>query len=336
VTGGAGFIGSNFVRYLLKQHPRYQVVVLDKLTYAGNLRNLGNLLYDSRITFLHLDICDPEVARAVEDCELVVHLAAESHVDRSIASAREFVRTNVEGTWHLMECCRLAKVKRFVHVSTDEVYGSLGPEGKFTEASPIEPSSPYSASKAASDMMVLAYVRTHEFPALITRCSNNYGPYQFPEKFIPLMISLAISRRNLPLYGDGSNVRNWIHVEDHCSALDLVLHRGHNGEIYNIGGPSELTNLEVAYRILEILNRPRALIDFVADRPGHDRRYAMDSTKLETTLGWRARWNFDSGLGQTIAWYQDQHDWLEAARVRQHRNFVRKYGCGTVAAAPGN
>ena len=236
ITGGAGFIGSNFVRYMLERHSDYQIVVLDKLTYAGNLLNLKDLLDEPRLTVVRLDLCDPGVAEVVSGCELVVHLAAESHVDRSIHDAAVFVRTNVEGTLNLVECCRRANVKRYVQVSTDEVYGSLGPKGKFTETSPIDPSSPYSASKAAADMLVQSYFKTHRFPAMITRCSNNYGPYQFPEKFIPLMISQALANQNLPVYGDGKNVRNWIHVMDHCVALDLILHRGREGQVYNIGG----------------------------------------------------------------------------------------------------
>lgn len=336
VTGGAGFIGSNFVHYLLRRHPDYHVVVLDKLTYAGNLRNLESLLQDPRLTFSHLDLCHPDVAGLMQDCELVVHLAAESHVDRSIESAREFVRTNVEGTWHVMECCRRAKVERFVHVSTDEVYGSLGPKGKFTESSPIAPSSPYSATKAASDLLVLSYAHTHGFPAIVTRCSNNYGPYQFPEKFIPLVISQAFNRQSIPVYGDGANVRNWIYVEDHCSALDLILHHGRIGEVYNIGGPSELPNLEVAYQILELLHRSRTLIRFVADRPGHDRRYAIDSSKLENALGWNAKWEFASGLLHTIQWYEGHRGWVEEARSGEYMSFFRKqYGGAVVSTGAG-
>ncbi|MGB8472937.1 MAG: dTDP-glucose 4,6-dehydratase [Candidatus Acidiferrum sp.] len=335
VTGGAGFIGSNFVHYLLGRHPNYQVVVLDKLTYAGNLRNLESLSQDPRLTFSHLDLCHPKVADVVKGCELVVHFAAESHVDRSIESAREFVRTNVEGTWHVMECCRQAKVTRFVHVSTDEVYGSLGPSGKFTETSPIAPNSPYSATKAASDLVVLSYVHTHGFPAVITRCSNNYGPYQFPEKFIPLVISQALNHQSIPVYGDGSNVRNWIHVEDHCSALDLILHHGQIGEVYNIGGPSELRNLEVACQILEVLRRPKTLIHFVTDRPGHDHRYAIDSSKLENALGWKAKWEFSSGLLQTIQWYEKHRDWVETARSGESAVFFQKQYSGAVASTAG-
>jgi dTDP-glucose 4,6-dehydratase len=334
ITGGAGFIGSNLVHYMLKHHPGYEILVLDKLTYAGNLRNLEQAQGNAKLKFLHLDLCDPQVAEAVRGCELVLHLAAESHVDRSIESAREFVRTNVEGTWHLMECCRHAKVERFVHVSTDEVYGSLGAEGKFTEFSPIAPSSPYSATKAASDFLVLSYYHTHQFPAIVTRCSNNYGPYQFPEKFIPLVIGQALSNQPIPIYGDGSNVRNWIHVEDHCSALDAILHRGSCGQVYNIGGPSEHPNLEVAHRVLDLLQRPKSLTRFVTDRPGHDRRYAIDSTKLETTLGWKAQWGFDTGLIQTIRWYEHRRDWVEEARSGQFREFFAKYyGPEAISAA---
>src|SRR3989475_8305062 len=293
ITGGAGFIGSNFVFHMLEQHPNYEMVVVDKLTYAGNLRNLNGVAENPRFQFARLDVCDPAVSEIVAGCNAVVHFAAESHVDRSIEDGTPFVRTNVEGTWRMVEACRKNRVGRFLHVSTDEVYGSLGPEGAFREDSPLAPTSPYAASKAASDLVVLSAIRTFGLPAVITRCSNNYGPYQFPEKFIPLMISQALADQPLPVYGDGKNVRDWIHVEDHCRALDLILHEGKEGEIYNIGGGCELENIAVARKILIALNRPESLVKYVADRPAHDRRYALDCTKLKNELGWRPTWDFE-------------------------------------------
>ncbi len=258
VTGGAGFIGSNFVHHALATHPEWKLVVLDKLTYAGNLKNLEPALQQGRCEFVQVDICDRAVLDAVRGCDAVIHFAAESHVDRSIEDAAAFVRTNVDGTHNLIQACREAGVPRFLHVSTDEVYGSLGEEGEFTEESPLQPNSPYAATKAASDLLVLAYVRTHKFAAVVTRCSNNYGPYQFPEKFIPLMIAQAMAGERLPVYGKGSNVRDWIHVNDHCMALDAVLQRGREGEVYNIGGGCEMRNLEVAKLILAALEPLRS------------------------------------------------------------------------------
>jgi dTDP-glucose 4,6-dehydratase len=325
ITGGAGFIGSNFVHHMLREHADYDLVVVDKLTYAGNLRNLEAALNNPRFRLVRMDICDPAVSEVVAGCDLVVHMAAESHVDRSIENAGDFVRTNVEGTWRLLDSCRQAKVPRLVHVSTDEVYGSLGPTGKFTETTPLAPNSPYAATKAASDLLVLAYVHTHGFPAIVTRCSNNYGPYQFPEKFIPLMIAQALSRQKLPVYGDGQNVRDWIHVSDHCRALDVIAQRGKEGETYNIGGNAEMKNLEVAKRILRILDRPESLLEFVKDRPGHDRRYALDSSKLERELGWQPLWRFDTGLQETIRWYQENTAWLEETRSGQYRDYFERH-----------
>src|SRR5262245_52247798 len=310
VTGGAGCIGSNFVHYLLDKHPTDEVLVLDKLTYACNLRNLSSPLQNRKCTFVRKDVCDPAVNEVVAGCDAVVHFAAESHVDRSIEDATPFVRTNVEGTWRMVEACRAARVSRFVHVSTDEVYGSLGPEGKFCESSPLAPTSPYAASKAASDLLVLAAVRTHRFPAIVTRCTNNYGPYQFPEKFIPLMIAQALKGELLPIYGDGSNVRDWIHVRDHCRALELVLRRGREGEIYNIGGGCELESIAVAKKVLALTGRPGSLLKFVADRPAHDRRYALDCSKLAAEFGWRPQTEFDTGLAETVDWYRRNSVWL--------------------------
>ncbi len=325
VTGGAGFIGSNFVHYLLREHPSDQIVVLDKLTYAGNLRNLETALRDSRVKFVRLDISDPSVTDAVKGCDAVVHFAAESHVDRSIEDAAPFVRTNVEGTWRLVDAYRAAGVARFVHVSTDEVYGSLEPGKSAKESSRLAPTSPYAASKAASDLLVLSAVKTHHFPAIITRCTNNYGPYQFPEKFIPLMISQALANQPLPVYGDGKNVRDWIHVADHCSAIDLILRKGKEGEIYNIGGGCELENITVVRKILLALNRPESLLKFVTDRLAHDRRYALNCTKLQNELGWKPGWEFARGIEETIRWYQENSSWLEETRSGEYQNYFDRH-----------
>jgi len=326
ITGGAGFIGSNFVHHMLDHHPDYRITVVDALTYAGNLNNLDTALANPNLSFVKVDICDPAVSDVIAGCDLVVNFAAESHVDRSIEDARHFVRTNVEGTWRLLEACRETGVRRFLQVSTDEVYGSLGADGTFREDSPVAPSSPYSATKAAADLMVMAYVTTHKFPAIVTRCSNNYGPYQFPEKFIPLMIMQAIKGEFLPIYGDGTNIRDWIHVHDHCRALDLILHEGSDGEVYNIGGNCEMRNIDVATRILELLGRPKTLIRMVADRPGHDHRYAVDCSKLQTTLGWNPVWDFDRGLHETIQWYRDNSPWLDQVQTGAYLEyFDRQY-----------
>ncbi len=325
ITGGAGFIGSNFVHHMLEQHPGYEIVVVDKLTYAGNLRNLNGAWENPQFQFVRLDVCDPAVVEVLQGCDVVVHFAAESHVDRSIENASPFLRTNVEGTWQLLEASRRVRVGRFIQVSTDEVYGSLGPQGRFTESSPLAPTSPYAASKAAADLLVLSYVRTYGFPAVITRCSNNYGPYQFPEKFIPLMIAQALANQPLPVYGDGQNVRDWIHVSDHCRALDLLLHQGREGEVYNVAGGHELRNIDVARRILAALNRPQNLIQFVSDRLGHDRRYAVDCEKLKKTLGWALQWDFDRGLAETIRWYQENREWLEETRTGEYREYFERH-----------
>ena len=326
VTGGAGFIGSNFVRHMLREHPECSIIVLDKLTYAGNLKNLNEAMQNPRVQFHCQDVCDPSVSESVEGCDAVVHFAAESHVDRSIENAAPFVRTNVEGTWRLLEASRRACVGRFIHVSTDEVYGSLGPRGKFIESSPLAPANPYAASKAAADLVVLSYVRTYRFPAIITRCSNNYGPCQFPEKFIPLMVAQALADQPLPVYGDGQNIRDWIHVSDHCRALDLILHCGREGEIYNVSAECELRNIDVARDILVALDRSPNLIQFVPDRPGHDRRYALDCEKLKRTLGWRPSLDFRRGLAETIRWYAENAEWLGESQGCEFRAyFERRY-----------
>ena len=314
VTGGAGFVGANFVHHVLTWRPDWDVVVLDKLTYAGNLANLEAASANPRFRFVRMDVCDPQVADMLAGADAIVHLAAETHVDRSIQDAAAFVRTNFEGTWNLMECARRARVPRFLLVSTDEVYGSLGPEEKSTEASPLAPSNPYAASKAAADLLALSYVRTYGFPVIITRSSNNYGPYQFPEKFIPVMITRALDGQPLPIYGDGLQMRDWIHVADHCRALDLALERGRVGEIYNIGGGGTLTNLELARRILKLLAKPETLLSSVPDRPGHDRRYALDAGKITRELGWQPQRDFNHGLEETVRWYQEHRGWAQPAR----------------------
>jgi len=337
VTGGAGFIGANFVQHVLAEHPSDEIVTLDALTYAGNLANLGPVLDDPRHRFVRGDIADPAaVAAALElGVDAVVNIAAESHVDRSIAGAEEFLRTNVVGTQVLLDAARAAGV-RFLQVSTDEVYGSLGPTGAFIETSPLRPSSPYAASKAAADLLVLAARHTHGLDAVITRCSNNYGPYQFPEKLIPLFITNALADEPLPLYGDGKNVRDWIHVEDHCRALDLVVRRGRAGAVYNIGGGNERRNEEIAATILAALDKPATLVRYIADRPGHDRRYAIDATSIASELGWTPRRGFDEGITDTIAWYQRHATWWQDVKSGDYRAYYeRMYGARLRAAAPG-
>ncbi len=332
VTGGCGFIGSNFIHYFLEKHPDHSVINVDKLTYAGNLKNLAALSSSDRYTFVRADIADPlRMAEVMaQGVDAVVNFAAESHVDRSIEAPDDFMRTNVFGTFVLLEAVRKVSSKRlirFLHVSTDEVYGALGETGAFTEETPMAPNSPYSASKASSDLMVRAYHRTYGLPTMITRCSNNYGPYQFPEKLIPLMISNAVEEKELPVYGDGLQVRDWIHVEDHCRGLDAVLHRGRGGEVYNLGGESERTNLTVVKTILDHLGKPHSLIRYVKDRPGHDRRYAIDFSKIERTLGWKPSVSFEEGIGETITWYQDHADWWKEIKTGEYLNYYeRMYG----------
>jgi dTDP-glucose 4,6-dehydratase len=325
VTGGAGFIGSNFVRRRRATQPNDRIVVYDALTYAGNLASLADV---PRVDFVKADICDAQaVAAALRDhqIEAIVHFAAESHVDRSIAGPLAFVQTNVTGTAVLLEQARAAKVRRFVHVSTDEVYGDLGPtDPAFSERTPIQPRSPYSASKAGSDLLVRAYFETYKFPAVITRCSNNYGPYQFPEKLIPLMIANAMTDKELPVYGDGQNIRDWIHVEDHCAAVERVLEAGREGEVYNIGGRSERKNLDIVKRILAVLKKPESLIRMVKDRPGHDRRYAIDDAKIEAELGWKRSRTFEDGLVATIEWYRTHDAWLHEVQSGEYRTWYQR------------
>ena len=315
VTGGAGFIGSHFIRHLLKQHPEIEIVNLDQLTYAGDLKRLGDVAADPRYRFIHGDIADADLVERLlkQGIDAVINVAAESHVDRSILDARAFLETNVLGTQVLLEASRRWKVARFLQVGTDEVYGSVE-EGRFTEESPLAPNSPYAASKAAADLLCRAYEKTYGLPVIITRSSNTYGPWQFPEKLIPLFITNALEGKPLPLYGDGLYVREWLHVEDHCEALDLVLHKGRPGEIYNIGGGNDWPNLEIAKLILRELGLPESLLIHVQDRPGHDRRYALDSTKIRRELGWAPRRPFEEGLKETIRWYQVNQGWWQAIK----------------------
>lgn len=326
ITGGAGFIGSNFIRHMLNKYPDYEIINLDKLTYAGNRDNLKDLKGNPRHTFVKGDICNPKVvdwlaARA----DVIVNFAAESHVDRSILSAGQFIQTDVYGTYVLLEAARQYKHRRYLQISTDEVYGSTE-QGAFTECSPLNPSSPYAASKAAGDLMVLAYWTTHRLPVVITRSSNNFGPYQHPEKFIPLFITNTLEDKTLPLYGDGKNIRDWIYVMDNCEAIDLVLHQGQDGEIYNIGGGNERTNIEIAERIVKTMGKPRSLIRYVKDRPGHDRRYALDCSKLKA-LGFKSRNSFDEALAETIRWYQRNPRWWKKIKAGEFKEYYKKaYG----------
>ncbi len=330
VTGGAGFIGSNFVRYFLRAHQNVRVVNFDKLTYAGNLENLTDLADDPRYIFVRGDICDRALVN--ETCaeygvDTIIHFAAESHVDRSILESAAFVQTNVVGTHVLLEVARERAVERFLHVSTDEVYGSLGDTGAFTEETPLHPNSPYAASKASSDLLALAYHHTYNFPVVITRCSNNYGPYQFPEKLIPLMIINALNNKPLPVYGDGLNVRDWLYVEDHCSAVDRALLRGRAGEVYNIGGENEWKNIDLVKLLLRTLGKPESLIQFVKDRPGHDRRYAMDASKIRRELGWSPVHTFEQGLKETVRWYLENRGWWERVMTGEYLEYYEKqYG----------
>jgi dTDP-glucose 4,6-dehydratase len=326
VTGGAGFIGSNFARHLLAEHHDDRVIVLDKLTYAGRVETIQDLIEGGRLDFVEGDICDTEVVRdALEDCDAVVNFAAESHVDRSIEQPGHFIQTDVYGTYVLLEEARRAGVARYLQISTDEVYGSIE-DGSFTEQSPLDPSSPYSASKSGGDLLVGAYCHTYGMDAVVCRASNNYGPYQYPEKLIPLCILNALHGDPLPVYGDGMQVRNWLHVTDHCRGLDVVLRSGKAGETYNIGGPDELPNIEVVQRILELTDRDESLIEHVTDRPGHDRRYSLAWEKT-AALGWEPGIRFAEGLEATVEWYQSNGWWWEPIRSGDYREYYqRQYG----------
>jgi dTDP-glucose 4,6-dehydratase len=326
VTGGAGFIGSNFIRHVLQAENSHAIVNYDKLTYAGNLANLHSIAHHPSYRFIKGDICDPIAAEAaMRGCDGVVHFAAESHVDRSIYEPAPVIQTNVTGTFTLLEVARRLGVSRFVHISTDEVYGDIAPGTHASEDSPLQPSSPYSASKAASDLLVRSYVRTYKFPALITRSSNNYGPYQFPEKFLPLMITNALYDKPLPIYGDGKQQRDWLHVEDNCRGILAVLERGRIGEVYNIGGSHVEENLAMAQRLLRLTGKPQSLLSYVADRPGHDRRYALNSRKIESELGWKPDISLEDGVRQTIEWYKDNSKWVSDVRGGEYLSYYEKY-----------
>lgn len=329
VTGGCGFIGSNFIRYLLKTYPEVSIINVDKLTYAGNLENLSDLSHSPRYYFIRGDIAEAPLMEELirKGVDVIVNFAAESHVDRSIEDPGAFMKTNIFGTFVLLEAVRKVfpgQKIRFIHISTDEVYGSLSETGAFTEDTPLAPNSPYSASKTAGDMMVRAYHRTYGLPAIITRCSNNFGPYQYPEKLIPLMISNAMEDKELPLYGDGMHIRDWIYVEDHCRALDRVLHDGKEGEVYNIGGRSERSNLSVAQTILNLLGKPHSLIRFVTDRLGHDRRYAIDFSKIGRELGWKPSISFEEGIHLTIKWYQSHREWWKKIKTGEYLDYYNR------------
>jgi dTDP-glucose 4,6-dehydratase len=329
ITGGAGFIGSNFIHYLFETYPTCEVVNLDKLTYAGNLDNLKDLESNPCYTFVQGDICDAAVVeKAMSGCDIVVHFAAESHVDRSILGPEEFIRTNVYGTFILLEAARKSGIKRFHHVSTDEVYGSLelGSKEKFTEQTKYDPSSPYSASKAASDHLVMAYHRTFGLPVTMSNCSNNYGPFMSPEKFIALSVVNLLQNKKIPIYGDGLNVRDWIHVREHCTGIDLILNKGKLGETYLVGVHGERTNVEVAKMILALLGRDESAIEYVKDRAGHDRRYAIDPSKIEKELGFKKLYNFEDGLRDTIEWYKQNEDWWRPLLKKFADFYEKQYG----------
>ncbi|WP_457786669.1 dTDP-glucose 4,6-dehydratase [Geobacillus sp. Geo 8.1] len=330
VTGGAGFIGSNFVRYMLEKYPNYKVVNYDLLTYAGNLENLKDVENHPNYTFVKGDINNRELVDYLvktHEIDVIVNFAAESHVDRSITDPDIFVKTNVLGTQALLDVAKANNIKKYVQISTDEVYGTLGETGYFTEETPLAPNSPYSASKAGGDLLVRAYHETYGLNVNITRCSNNYGPYHFPEKLIPLMITNALEGKELPIYGDGQNIRDWLHVKDHCAAIDLVIHKGRPGEVYNIGGHNERTNNEIVHLIVEKLGVSKDLIKYVADRPGHDRRYAIDPTKIMTELGWKPQYTFEKGIVETIQWYIDNQEWWKNIKSGEYMNYYQKqYG----------
>jgi dTDP-glucose 4,6-dehydratase len=330
VTGGAGFIGSNFIRYLLENVNDSYIVNLDNLTYAGNLENLKDveINHKNRYTFIKGDICDKKAAKHLFNeykFDFVLNFAAESHVDRSIDTPEVFLITNILGTQVLLNASMEAGVKKFIQISTDEVYGSLGNTGAFTEVTPLAPNSPYSASKAAADLLVRAFNKTYGFPGIITRCSNNYGPYQFPEKLIPLLISNALENRELPIYGDGKNIRDWIFVSDHCSALSKILDDGKPGEIYNIGGNQEKMNIDVAKTVLKLLKKPESLIKYVKDRPGHDKRYAIDSGKIQNEIDWTPSIGFDEGIRLTIDWYVNNEEWIKKVKNKEYLEYYEKH-----------
>ena len=329
VTGGAGFIGSNFILYLLEKDESIEIVNLDALTYAGNLANLKAVEDNPRYRFVRGDIVDAGLVEKImaDGIGAVINFAAESHVDRSIIDPDAFINTNILGTHVLLDAARKHEVSRFIQISTDEVYGSLGPKGYFTEETSLDPTSPYSASKTSADLLALACFKTFDLPVMVTRCSNNYGPYQFPEKLIPLFITNALEDKPLPIYGDGKNIRDWLHARDHAAAIDTVLKKGAPGEVYNIGGNNERTNLEITEAILTALDKPRELIRFVADRPGHDRRYAIDSSKIKRELGWEPSYTFDRAMEETVSWYIQNRWWWEEIKSGQYQEYYKNlYG----------
>jgi dTDP-glucose 4,6-dehydratase len=353
ITGGAGFIGSNFVKLMLSKHPNYKIINIDALTYAGNLENLKDVCDNENYTFIKADIRDRKKIEdifAMYGIDSVVNFAAESHVDRSIEEPEVFLTTNIIGTQTLLDvakkhwktnpndkyCKEYKPGVKFLQVSTDEVYGALGETGKFVETMPLMPNSPYSASKASADMIVRAYHETFGMPVNITRCSNNYGPYQFPEKLIPLMINNCLKEKDLPVYGDGMQIRDWLHVSDHCSAIDTVLHKGEIGEVYNIGGNNEKANIEIVKLIINTLGKSEKLIKFVKDRPGHDRRYAIDNTKITTQLGWSPSYTFEQGMKETIQWYLDNKEWIENVISGEYVNYYEQMYSGIDEAAAIN
>lgn len=318
VTGGAGFIGSCFIRHILKKYKDYKVINIDALTYAGNIENLNDIKNNQNYKFVHGNICDKELVRELmKEVDCVVNFAAESHVDRSITGPEIFIETNVKGTLNLLQAAKDARIERFLQVSTDEVYGSLGKTGYFYETTPLAPNSPYSASKASADLLVRAYYETYKMPVLNTRCSNNYGPYQYPEKLIPFFISKLLKGEKVPVYGDGLNVRDWLYVYDHCSAIDTVLHKGNIGEIYNIGGHNEKTNIEITKLILNAMGKDESYIEYVQDRLGHDRRYAISNDKIQSKLGWEPSLTFEEGIKITIDWYLNNQDWIKSIEKKK-------------------
>ena len=329
VTGGAGFIGSNFIRYMVNKYSEYEIINLDDLTYCGNLENLKDIENKDNYSFVKGNICYKAVVdELVEKSDYVINFAAESHVDRSISDPEIFIKSNVLGTQVLLNAAKQYGVEKYIQISTDEVYGSLGKTGYFKETTPLQPNSPYSASKASGDLITRSYGETFGLPINITRCSNNYGPFQFPEKLIPLMISNALEDKKLPVYGDGKNVRDWLHVYDHCQAIDLVLHDGKLGEVYNIGGNNEKQNIEIVKLILSQLDKDESLIEFVTDRLGHDRRYAIDSNKIQNDLGWSPKYSFDVGIEQTIQWYLDNQNWTNQIKSGEYKEYYEKmYSC---------
>ncbi len=323
VTGGAGFIGSCFIRYMLNKYPDYKIINLDALTYAGNIENLNDIKNNPNYTFVHGNICDKNIVmEIIKNVDCLVNFAAESHVDRSITWPEIFIETNIKGTLNLLQASKEAKISRFIQVSTDEVYGTLGKDGYFYETTPLSPNSPYSASKASADLIARSFFETYKLPVLITRCSNNYGPYQYPEKLIPFFISKLLKNEKVPLYGDGGNVRDWLYVYDHCGAIDRVIHNGKIGEVYNIGGNNEKTNIEITKLILNAMGKDETYIEYVTDRLGHDRRYAICNTKIRTELNWNPSVTFEQGIITTINWYLQNQEWIKS--IEQKKSEVHK------------